>query len=113
HRLQADVEGGGAAVDLGVGDEALFYAEDVQRLHPIGAAAEGLGLGHEEAVERVAVTGGDGDLVGALTGEGDPEKASRNLADGDGAAGHERKFVIRNRSFEDGIQAVERLRAGN
>ena len=47
HPAEPEVGGGGAPVQLGVGEKALFDAEHVQRLEPVGTAAERRRLGQE------------------------------------------------------------------
>src|SRR6056297_410696 len=47
HPLHSDIEGSGAAVDLGMGDETLLYPQDIERLHSVGAPAQPLGAGDE------------------------------------------------------------------
>src|SRR3989338_6215063 len=42
HLLHADVKGGDAAMNLGMGDKALLDPQHVQRLHPVGATAHGM-----------------------------------------------------------------------
>src|SRR5690606_36008028 len=87
HPLQADVEGGHAAMDLGMGDEALLDPEDIERLHPVGSAAETLRPRHEVAPERRAETRGHRDLVSRLAGEGDAEEPRLHLHHADLPAG--------------------------
>ena len=43
HTLHPDVIGRHAAMNFGMGDEALFDPQDIQRFHPIGATAHGFG----------------------------------------------------------------------
>src|SRR5690606_40597023 len=106
HPLQADVEGGHAAMDLGMGDEALLDPEDIERLHPVGSAAETLRPRHEVAPERRAETRGHRDLVSRLAGEGDAEEPRLHLHHADLPAGEEGKGRAVDRRLQHRIEKL-------
>src|SRR6056297_808205 len=77
HGAHPDIEGRHPAVDLGMGDEPLLDPHDVQRLHPVGTAAQRFGLRDEQPEEALAVARRHRDLVAGLARKRDPEEPGR------------------------------------
>ena len=102
HSGHADVKGADAAVNLGMGDEAFFQTQDIQRLHPIGTAAHGFGARHQIAEQSLAVAGGNGNFIPLLTRERDAEQPRLNAAQTDRAGCH--KGEIPQGRIEQGVQ---------
>src|SRR5262245_50892996 len=80
HAAEAEILGGGGAVELAAGDMALLDAHDRQRLDAIGDDAEARAFAHQQARHPVAMVGGHRQLIGELAGEGDAEQSSGNPA---------------------------------
>ena len=79
HALEAEVLGGGTAVELGTGDVAFLDAHRAQRLGAVNADVHFL-AGFEQVEPCLfTVVGRNVDFVGEFTRERNAEQACRNI----------------------------------
>src|SRR4029077_7102010 len=67
--LEAEITGGGVAVELSGGHVPLLDAQGVERIETVGADVETRPRFEQRRPDRERAGGGDGDLVGELTRE--------------------------------------------
>ena len=73
-----------------MGDKAFFDAQDIKRLHAVGAAAHFFGPRQQNAKQAIAIARGHRKLVAKLAAKGYSEKTGLDAHHFDGTATHER-----------------------
>ena len=110
HALHADVKGGGAAVDLRMGDMPLLDPQHVERLHPVGPAAQRFGARHQLTEQARAIARGHRDLIGMFARKADAEKPPRDAHHLHRVAGHEGPARIVDLLLHEVIDQLARFR---